>query len=241
VTDSLVSSSGGFGYYGLSVSPNNKYLVSFQTNSVLLYNIETQASDFISLSEISPTSANFSTLDIADNGIGVVSDYYSLFLYDFIHHQLLNKVTPAGQFWMTSISANAQYIYFQNNYKNYCYRFTASDFTKVWDDPGYQNKRFYFDARDPSRVILYSGNTLSVVNISDWSPQLTLPLAADNLINIDFGAGRVLGYTSNYLRIFSLETGAQQAELPTMSTWLHGIQLKDNYLYSMEGYKLKVF
>lgn len=241
VTDSLVSP-GSYAYQSFSVSPNGKYLTAPSSSGfILFYNIETHGSEFINFSEISPSSGSFSTTDIADNGIGVASDYYNLFLYDFIHHQLLNQATPTGQFWMNSISVDAQYIYLQNNYKNYCYRFTASSFTKVWDDPGNQYKRFYFDARDPAKVILFSGNTLFIVNISDWVPQVTLPLAADNLINVDFGAGKVLGYTSNYLRIFSLETGAEQAELPTIGTRLHGIQIKDNYLYSMEGYKLKVF
>lgn len=239
VTDSLYAP-GGPAFHGLTVSPNDKYLLSMYDQNAWLYNIQTHSSIITSLGSISPSSTAWSSVNIADNGIGVISDYYNLFLYDFVNHHLLNTATPSGEFWMYGLSADGQYIYIRNNYKYYCYRFTATEYTMVWDDPNHLNEQFYFDARDASHAVLYSGNTLSVVNISDWSPQLTLSLTANNLINIDFGAGRILGYTDEYIRIYSLATGALLQELPT-SIWLNGILLKDDYLYSVEGHKLKVF
>lgn len=238
-TDSLVTS-GGYSLFGFSVSPNGTFVAGLSTGSVTVYNVQTNVTSYISLSEISPTSTAFSTLTIADNGIGVISDYNNLFLYDFANHHLINTSTPAGQFWMDNISADGQYILMEINYRNYCYRFTATEFTKVWDDPNNINKRFLFDPRNASHVVLYSGNTLSVVNISDWSQVSSVMLTANNLRNIDYGADRVLGYTNEYLRVYSLTTGALLKELPT-STWQHGILLKDKYLYSIEGYKLKIF
>lgn len=237
--DSLVTAA-GYSLFGFSVSPNDKYVAGLTTESVTLFNVQTQVTDYISLSEISPTSTAFSTLIIADNGIGVISDYDNLFLYDFVGHHLINTATPSGVFWMEAISADGKYILLKNNYRYYCYRFTASEYTKVWDDPNNVNKRFYFDPRDASRVLLYSGNTLSVLNISDMSPISAIGLTANNLSNIDFGADRVLGYTGEYLRVFNLSTGTLLIELPTGS-WQHGILLKDLHLYSLEGHKLKIF
>ena len=237
--DSLVTSA-GYSLFGFSVSPNDKYVAGLTTGSVTLYNVQTQVTDHISLSEISPTSTAFSTLTIADNGIGVISDYDNLFLYDFVGHHLINTATPSGEFWMEAISADGKYILLENNYRDYCYRFTAFEYTKVWDDQDNVNKRFYFDPRDASRVVLYSGNTLSVLNISDWNPISAIGLTANNLSNIDFGADRVFGYTGEYLRVFNLSTGALLNELPTDISQ-HGILLKDKHLYSMEGRKLKIF
>ncbi len=239
ITDSLVAPEQKF-YTSLSVSPNNKYLTAIYSTGFLFYNIQTHVSELVSFSEISPSSANFSTTNVADNGIGVVSDYDNLFLYDFVHRHLLNTATPSGEFWMNSISPDGQYIFFRNNYKYYCYRFTGGNFEKVWDDPNYLNKQFYFHATDPGKAVLYSGNTLSIVEISTWISQYNLTLDANNLFNIDFGAGRIMGYTNDYIRIYNLGNGNVEATLPTESP-LHGILLKDQYIYCIEGHKLKVF
>jgi hypothetical protein len=239
--DSLLPIAGN-AYSNLSVSPNNKFLVSVSyAGFMLFYNIETGVSRLVYPSEISPLAVTFSTAHVADNGIGVVSDYDNLYSYDFIHNQLINTATPTGQFWMNSISADGRHIFLQNNYQYYCYRFTGQEFTKVWENQGNLNKVFWFHPGDPEKVILYAGHSLSVTDINTWVNQSTVTLEADNLINPDIQAGRVLGRKSDAIQVYNIATGNPEMTLSANSLHLHGILLKGDHLYSMEGHQLKIF
>ena len=244
ITDVIATSTGWF--YTFSVSPNGKYLLAatgVSDFSYLFYDLSTNTATWIPSSQVIGAGSETGIISVADNGVASIINGTRFVVYDFLHQaQVAQQALPT---WgdRTMISADGQYIFAEAGYL-YLYKLNSGSLQLKWassSQPG-TFKYYSFEPARPSKARIQIDQTLYTKDCETWTTEGSFLLNVDNICNIDFANGHILGKTSADFKVLNINTGAVQFQNPTESNNITtDLRFKKNTVYHTSGKKLIIF
>ncbi|MEI7727257.1 MAG: hypothetical protein WCK09_19255 [Bacteroidota bacterium] len=244
ITDVIGTSSGWF--YTFSVSPNGKYLLAATGSkdfSYLLYDLVSNQSTWVPSSQVIGSGAETGIISVADNGIGSVITGTRMVVYDFLHQVPVTEQNFPTWGDRTVISADGQFI-FAEAANLYLYKLSAGILQQKWvssSQPG-TFSYYSFEPSRPSKARIMIDQTLYTKDCETWTTEGSFNPDFDNICNIDFANGHILGKTATSFKVIDLNTGNLQFQNPTVTNSMTtDLRIKKNTVYHTSGKKLIIF
>ena len=237
----------GTGYfYTYSVSPNGQYLLAatgLWNFSYFFYNLASRQSTLVPSSMVIGPQESGGPLSVSDNGVASIVNSGKVVVYDFLHQTPLAMKTFAGGLDHTVISANGQFVFVMSDLL-YLYKITPGTLEQIWSSAGTTGtvKYFSFISSQPPKAVTFIGQTFSTMYCEPFSIAGTFAMDVNEICNIDFGNGHILGKTSSDFKVYDLVTGTLQFQNPTGSNMSStDLGVKKNTVYYSGGKKLIIF
>lgn len=214
----------------LFLSPNGKYLTTkLNCNSVILIS----GSNFSSSNTIdlpNYSDGNFNIAPVSDNGIGILKNLSNnnLVFYDLINQTNMGELSiEYFQFNKCLISSNGQYFtYTVNNSWPTPTSFVLSTFqngifSTICELNSSKINYFRFSPTNSDQLVLFSENSFSIKNCSDFSTVSEFQLFDNKVLDVDFFNNQVLTQNYNKLFIRDLYSGNILFEMNVISSFIN--------------------
>ncbi|MCX6277030.1 MAG: hypothetical protein NT004_02905 [Bacteroidetes bacterium] len=244
ITDSITTSTGWF--YTFAVSPNGKYLLAatgISDFSYLFYDLTTNQSTWVPSGDVIGAGAETGIISVADNGLVSIITGTRFVVYDFLNQNAVAQQTLPTYGDRTIISADGQFIFVEAGYL-YLYKLTSGTLQEKWassSQPG-TFKYYAFEPARPSKARILIDQTMFTKDCETWTTEGSFVPDFDNICNIDFANGHILGKTATHFKVIDLNTGTLQFQNPTETNNITtDLRIKKNTIYYSGGKKLIIF
>ena len=244
ITNVITTSSGWF--YTFAVSPNGKYLLAATGTSdfsYLFYDLTTNQSAWVPSSQVIGAGAETGIISVADNGLASIITANKFVVYDFLHLGFVTQQALPVDGDRTVISADGQYIFAEAG-NLYLYKLVSGALQQKWSSSGSSGtvKYYTFDPSQPAKAKIFIDQTFYTKNCETWATEGSFAMDIDNIRNIDFTNGHILGNTATYFKVFDPNTGSLQFQNPTSQNLVtFDLRIKKNTVYHYGGKKLIIF
>lgn len=231
-------------YYAVSVSPNNKYLLAATGTSdfiYLLYNIKTKEITYIPSNIVIGAGISSGGVSISDIGVAAVTGGNKIILYDFVHNNKLSELTFVQE-PRAEISPSGYYFFVAAD-KLYLYGNSGGLITEKWHSTGGVSANIYYSflPEDDTQAIVIENQTVSVRRCNDWSLLKSFPVAFSVVGNIDFNSRRILGYDTDYIRIYDFDSGNLLKQLRVGTSSIPLLKFRGTTIFYGGAQKLILF
>jgi WD40 repeat protein len=244
ITNVITTSSGWF--YTFAVSPNGKYLLAATGTSdfsYLFYDLKTNQSAWVPSNQVIGAGAETGIISVADNGLASIITANKFVVYDFLHLGFVTQQALPVDGDRTVISADGQYIFAEAG-NLYLYKLVSGALQQKWSSSGSSGivKYYTFDPSQPAKAKIFIDQTFYTKNCETWATEGSFAMDIDNIRNIDFTNGHILGNTATYFKVFDPNTGSLQFQNPTSQNLVtFDLRIKKNTVYHYGGKKLIIF
>lgn len=193
---------------------------------------------------------NFIIPSVSDNLISIMSTPSSttdsdIALYDVVSGS--NFYTTPYKAYSTHpcISSNGQYLFIYDSGLKLC-SYKNGIFKVIWEESNWLKfYNWYSFNPDNSDCYLWDDQkNFSICNISDFTNINTFKIDVENIINIDYYAGKIMGYKNTKIVIYNLNSGILEKEVPASigNLFLYGYStiLIGNEIYCHHGLKYEL-
>lgn len=235
-TKSITGRIGITSSYYLSVSPNNKYILYDESESMKLISGDGLSNlNSFPVKSITPNIVYYGS-NISDVATSVYYDFSknSLIVYDMLNTKAICQIPVSDYANQSKISANGKYIFEPK--LNTLYAVDNAAYSKVYSDASksYQFKYFGFSPDNPTRIALYDGTTFYLRNCSDFNTISSFSLNNSFVVNVDFDKKKILTYSNNTFYVYSLTDGNLLNTIPTVNYLTPGqmnVHLFNDYIF----------
>lgn len=244
-TDSIINPSADYGF--IRTTPSGKYFYVADENIYGSPIYIWPSDEKISNQPKYTFQTNFCVPPVSDNLISVMNIKSSttdskLAIFNVTSGQNL-YTTPYAEEGL--ISSNGQFIFIRGLTLKLC-SFINNNFKIDWELPYSGFSGFYgFDPFSPEICYIWDSNkNFMIKRISDSSNLTSYRLDIESIINIDFFSRRILGYVSDKLIIYNLDSGIEVKEIPAKLTSIlfsgYNSKLIGNTIYSNHEMKYDI-
>lgn len=242
----IVDSIKGYHTYFIEISPAGKYLMALDENISNSPNYVWSTDSFKSEPDYTFTIHRFPEMSdnlLAITGLICPTTDCNLAIYDIKTGNNLYTTSYQYNSNTPKISSNGSYLFIDNlNLVKY----SANNLTVIWSNKSSDNFRFYdFDPIDSSLCYLWKIDNINnqkqflINKTSDFSNIKSFNLDLDEIINIDYYSKKIFGYKSQKLKIYDIESGILENEIPAnicnLICWGYKPMLLNNIIYSNQG------
>ena len=244
-TDSIINKSARYGF--LRTTPSGDYLYAIDENKygspVYIW-----ATNRFNTSPDYTFQIDFIVPTISDNLIAFMSDpsnttSSNLALYNATNG---NKIFTTGYQSYGSlrrVSSNGKYFLTdQSELKLFSY--SANSFKSIYIEKDWAKYYKFFDFNPLNNEICYvwsSDKKFSIRNTSDFSEIKSYSLELEEIVNIDYYSKKIMGYVTDKIRVYNLEDGTLEKEIPAdlsaLFFYSNNSVLIGNSVYSNYGVK----
>lgn len=242
-TNKLMDSiEGGNKEYGfLRTTPSGKYIYANDTKT---YNspIYIWPSDILQQAPVYSVNNNFIIPHIADN-LNTLIGTSDLSLYNIAQGTYLCSTGYRATSDRPKISSNGEFCFINNSELKLC-SFQNNTFKVIWQESNWTKYYRFVDFNSSDNSICYvwdDNKKFSIKNTSDFSDINSYTLDLEEIVNIDYTSGKIMGYVTGKIMIYNLTDGSLLKEIPAnlMNLFMSGNMtlLINNTIFNNNGIK----
>lgn len=248
VLDSTVKQDANYNF--ISSTPNGKYVYAINqdiNNSTIFFWSENFTLNPINKFQytyiIPPVSNNLLTI------MTIPSNYSSskLAIYNVANGNLIYTTNYTGSTHYPTISPNGDYFFIYDiNYLKLC-RYRNNSFEVIWTESDWKKyyRSYYFNRLNNDLCYVWDDNKIfSIRRCSDFSVINSFSLEIESIVDIDYYSNRIMGYVSDKIVIYDLNSGNLIKQIPAKLSELFFYSNKTillgNTIYNNHGIKYEL-